>query len=302
MGEIQRAGDGGGDLHYFISWHASRVPLPQQATAIGPVHIVHGDPQLAVELAPVVQADDLGVKQVAARSASRLNRSRNSRSPVTSAGRILSASRRDRLSTWRSHESDPWLARPCWNHVMTQQEPLPMPLEEAMRTQRAIRRIKSDPVDDSLVLHLLELATKAPTGSNAQNWEFIVVKDREVVAKLARLNRRFINLVGPIGKCSFERRGDEKMLGLAKAVQWQADHFDEIPVVVVACLKGVIPTLAWPSVVTTSAYGSIYPAVQNLLLAARAAGWARLSSPRRCGAGSWPDAPWACRGMSLPVR
>ncbi|MGO9281725.1 MAG: nitroreductase family protein, partial [Mycobacterium sp.] len=42
-----------------------------------------------------------------------------------------------------------------------------MPLEEAMRTQRAIRRLKSDPVDDSLVLHILELAMKAPTGSNA---------------------------------------------------------------------------------------------------------------------------------------
>ena len=72
---------------------------------------------------------------------------------------------------------------------MTQQEPLNMPLEEAMRTQRAIRRLKPDPVDDALVLHLLELAMKAPTGSNAQNWEFIVVKDREVVAKLGRLNR-----------------------------------------------------------------------------------------------------------------
>ena len=47
---------------------------------------------------------------------------------------------------------------------MTQQEPSAMPLEEAMSTQRAIGRIKSDPVDDSLVLHLLELAMKAPTG------------------------------------------------------------------------------------------------------------------------------------------
>ena len=102
---------------------------------------------------------------------------------------------------------------------MTQQQPLAMPLEEAMRTQRAIRRIKSDTVDDSLVLHLLELAMKAPTGSNAQNWEFIVVKDREVVAKLARLNRRAMNLVSPIYTRSFERRGDEKMLRLYKAVQ-----------------------------------------------------------------------------------
>ena len=69
--------------------------------------------------------------------------------------------------------------------AMTQHEALAMPLEEAMRTQRAIRRLKGDPIDDALLLHILELAMKAPTGSNAQNWEFIVVKDREVVAKLA---------------------------------------------------------------------------------------------------------------------
>lgn len=120
---------------------------------------------------------------------------------------------------------------------MTQAEPLTMPLEDAMRTQRSIRRLKSDPVDNSLVLHLLELAMKAPTGSNAQNWEFIVVKDREVVAKLGRLNRRAMQLFGPIYRRSIARRGDEKMLRLQKAVQWQADHFEEIPVVVVACLR-----------------------------------------------------------------
>jgi nitroreductase len=45
-----------------------------------------------------------------------------------------------------------------------------MSLEEAMLTQRAIRRLTDDPVDDDLVLHLIELALKAPTGSNAQNW------------------------------------------------------------------------------------------------------------------------------------
>ena len=122
---------------------------------------------------------------------------------------------------------------------MTQQEPLAMPLEEAMRTQRAIRRIKSDPVDDSLVLHILELAMKAPTGSNAQNWEFIVVKDREVIAKIGRLNRIAINWPARFTNAPL-KRGDEKMLGLQKAVRWQADRFDDIPVVVVACIKGVI--------------------------------------------------------------
>ena len=54
---------------------------------------------------------------------------------------------------------------------MSTNEPLTMPLEEAMGTQRAIRRLKPDAVADALVLHLIELALKAPTGSNAQNWD-----------------------------------------------------------------------------------------------------------------------------------
>jgi nitroreductase len=58
---------------------------------------------------------------------------------------------------------------------------------------------------------------------------------------------------------------------MVAAVQWQADHFEEIPVVIVACLHGRAPVLQ-PPVAATSFYGSAYPAVQNLLLAARAAG------------------------------
>ncbi|BBZ40181.1 oxidoreductase [Mycobacterium conspicuum] len=145
-----------------------------------------------------------------------------------------------------------------------------MPLEEVMRTQRAIRRLKPDPVDDALVLHLLELAMKAPTGSNAQNWEFIVVKDRGVVTKLGRLTRRAWSVFGPAYQRTLRRRGDDKMLRTLKAVRWQVEHFDDIPVVVVACLKGTVAP--WPPIAASSAYGSIYPAVQNLLLAARAAG------------------------------
>jgi len=76
-----------------------------------------------------------------------------------------------------------------WRASMEAREFLSMPLEEAMSTQRAIRRFKPDPVDDELVLHLIELALKAPTGGNAQNWEFIIVKDTKVKARLAALNR-----------------------------------------------------------------------------------------------------------------
>ncbi len=53
------------------------------------------------------------------------------------------------------------------------------PLLDAMMTQRAIRRVKPDPVDDAIVVKCIELALRAPTGSNGQNWEFIVVKDQK---------------------------------------------------------------------------------------------------------------------------
>lgn len=180
-----------------------------------------------------------------------------------------------------------------------------MPLSEAMETQRAIRRLKPDPVDDALVLRLIELALKAPTGSNAQNWEFIVVKDAEVKAKLARRNRQAWNLYGGLGRRM--ARNDPKMGKILNAVQWQADHFEEIPVIVVACLKGL--RLFFPPIVSTSYYGSIYPSVQNLLLAARAVNlgaalitlplWSHLSVRRILGL-PWNVTPCAVIPLGWP--
>jgi len=174
-----------------------------------------------------------------------------------------------------------------------------------MTTQRAIRRLKPDPVDDALVLKLIELALKAPTGSNAQNWEFIVVRDPAVKAKLARLNRQAWNLYGGIGRRLYGK--DERMAKILNAVQWQADHFEEIPVIVVACLRAIIPV--WPPVAAGSAYGSIYPSVQNLLLAARAAGlgaalitlplWSKWRARRALGL-PWRISPCAVIPLGWP--
>jgi len=141
-----------------------------------------------------------------------------------------------------------------------------MPLSEAMETQRAIRRLKPDPVDDEVVLRLIDLAIRAPTGSNAQNWEFIVVRDPKIKEGLARLNRQAWRLGRRIGRWTTRQNPESRKV--LDAVQWQADHFEEIPVIVVACLKGLyIPFL---HISTTSYFGSIFPSVQNLLLAARA--------------------------------
>ena len=145
---------------------------------------------------------------------------------------------------------------------------LDMPLEEAMLTQRAVRRLKPDPVDDALLRRLLELALKAPTGSNAQNWEFIVVRDPAVKAKFAKWNRQAFSLYGRMGRRS--NQDDPKMLRVIDAVQWQADHFEEIPVLIIPCLKG--PRMVFPAIAATSYYGSIFPSIQNFLLGARAVG------------------------------
>jgi nitroreductase len=143
-----------------------------------------------------------------------------------------------------------------------------MPLAEAIRTQRALRRLRPDPVPDALVLELVELALKAPTGSNAQNWEFVLVRDPAAKAALARQNRRAFGLYGALGRRV--SASDPKMLRVIDAVQWQADHLHEAPVIVVACLRGF--RFPFWNLAATSFYGSIFPSVQNLLLGARAVG------------------------------
>ena len=113
---------------------------------------------------------------------------------------------------------------------------LDMPLLEAMMTQRAVRRVLPDPVDDAVVLKCIELALRAPTGNDGQNWEFIVVKDRHVKEKLAKRYRQAWKLqYGVVIRRVVAR--DESMAKIVRAVQWQVDHFTEIPVLVVACLR-----------------------------------------------------------------
>ena len=153
---------------------------------------------------------------------------------------------------------------------------LDMPLLDAMMTQRAVRRVLPDPVDDAVVLKCIELALRAPTGANGQNWEFVVVKDARVKEKLAKRYRQAWSIYYRAVIRRVAAR-DEEMAKTVRAVRWQVDHFAEIPVLVVACLRlgpreGRVPFVPMPHAATSGYYGSIYPSVQNLLLAARAMG------------------------------
>ena len=139
-----------------------------------------------------------------------------------------------------------------------------------MRCRRSarVRRVKPDPVDDALVLRLIELALKAPTQQNSQAWEFIVVKDAAVKARLGAPEPPHVAALPSDRGVEGAKRSE----GAAPqpAVEWGVDHFEEIPVFVVACIRG--PRIAFPPILAASTYGSIFPSIQNLLLAARAVG------------------------------
>lgn len=148
---------------------------------------------------------------------------------------------------------------------------LNMPLAEAMRTQRAIRRLHFDPVDDEVLREVLALALKAPTSSNSQDWAFVVVNDAEQKRRLVRSYQRMFKLVG-----GFARRAatDEPMRRQLKVAEWQTEHLHDMPTLVVACYRRSLKhrPVGWPQIRISSFYGSVYPAVQNLLLACRAVG------------------------------
>ena len=181
-----------------------------------------------------------------------------------------------------------------------------MPLDEAMGTQRAIRRLKPDPLDDELVLRLIELAIRAPSGSNRQRWEFIIVKDPQVKRGLARINRQVWQIVRRIRRRVL--RNDLKRSRILDAVLWQADHFEEAPVILVVCMRGrYIPFIHFSA---ATYFASIYPAVQNLLLAARAVNlgaalttipfWNTLAARRVLGL-PWSVTPCAVIPLGWPL-
>ena len=93
---------------------------------------------------------------------------------------------------------------------------LDISLLEAMMTQRAVRRLLPDPVDDAIVLKCIELGLAAPTGSNGQNWEFVVVKDQKIKEQLAARYRESWSVYGSLGRRL--AGDDESMSKIMRAV------------------------------------------------------------------------------------
>ncbi|HXQ52747.1 MAG TPA: nitroreductase family protein [Stellaceae bacterium] len=142
-------------------------------------------------------------------------------------------------------------------------------LFEIIETTRAMRRLKPDPVPDALIAKILRAGQCAPNGGNAQSWRFLVVKD-PAIKKAVQVwyKKAFDEVMGPHYATSAPPAGmdPERYRRQAEAASYLTDHFHEAPVWIVACIDhGKRPP-------NRQAGASIYPAVQNMLLAARALG------------------------------
>jgi nitroreductase len=145
-------------------------------------------------------------------------------------------------------------------------------LLEGMATTRAIRRYRDEPIPEDALAEIMFAATRAPSGSNRQPFRFLVLRDgRRAIEAKALLGRAF--------RAGWERKrvadGYERGTGaseaspkarMAAAMQQYVDRFERIPVVVLACLNRY-------RAANPHEGASVYPACQNLLLAARALGY-----------------------------
>lgn len=151
-----------------------------------------------------------------------------------------------------------------------------MGLFEVMYNCRAMRRIKSDPVPEDLLVRLIDAANQAPSGSNQQNGRWLVVRDRAQKEKLAELNMKVFQAYTSASggrPAALPHQSPEARARQLDAVRWQAEHFADIPAHIIACLQMAGP-MRESFFAGAGAGGSIWPGVQNLLLAARALGLA----------------------------
>ncbi len=158
-------------------------------------------------------------------------------------------------------------------------------LFEIMYSLRAMRRLKPDPVPEALVWKIIEAGTKAPSGGNSQPWRFLVVQDPQLKRFVQERYRAALTLYLRAGADAAARRtegaagdpasspGALRRARVAAAAIHLADHLHEAPVLLFVCLMPRdLPLLGDRPHRGPAIYASIFPAVQNILLACRALG------------------------------
>lgn len=142
-----------------------------------------------------------------------------------------------------------------------------MDINEALYTTRAMRRVKPDPVPLEVQERMLDAAVRAPTGGNAQGWKFLLVDDKEQIAKIGDLYAECIDMLWATvykDQAEHARTSDDPAAQAFKkimsSVSWAQENFATYPLLL----------FAFDQFDTSG--GSIFPAVWSAMLAARSEG------------------------------
>jgi nitroreductase len=158
---------------------------------------------------------------------------------------------------------------------------------EAIHTARAFRKFKPDPVPEAVIAQILDAAIRAPSAGNAQNWAFVVVRDAGQRQRLGEVYRKGSD----IACAMYAARGrpphltEEEFQKMMTSGAWLWDHMADAPVILVPCQTApVLPPIETLPQDVRSLYeqeqryverirgASIYPAIENIILACRALG------------------------------
>ena len=153
--------------------------------------------------------------------------------------------------------------------------------DELLATTRSVRKRLdfSRPVEQEVIRECLELAVQAPTGSNTQGWQFVIVTDAEKKQAIGKLysqsfalyrqqrNASAANAPASSGTASVSTTTMQKIVDSS---QYLADRMHEVPVMVIPCIKGRTDNTS--SFQQAGTWGSILPAAWSFMLAARARG------------------------------
>ena len=153
-----------------------------------------------------------------------------------------------------------------------------MGIYEAMKTLKAVRKLRPDPIPNDVMHRVLEAATWAPTGGNRQPWRIVLVKDRAKKQRLGELYTRswkaYVGHYHAAIPADAAPEVRERTIRTLKAGDYMAEHFGDTPAIAIFCFNPKTMAITdskqnRPSVVGG---GSVYTAVENLLLACRAEG------------------------------
>lgn len=147
-------------------------------------------------------------------------------------------------------------------------------VDELLTTTRSVRkRLDFDrPVEPEVIEKCIEIALQSPTGSNRQEWSFVVVTDAAKKKALADLYRKGFEMYAqmPLPERDEGDLRTEQMPRVIDSAVYLAQNMERAPVYLIPCLEGRFEEQ--PQFAQASMYGSILPAAWSFMLAARARG------------------------------